>query len=205
MKMEREATREIELAKGVVLTVKAVYVYDHEDGDVMADKATHHIEYTKVVYSININGKVLQGGQLRKSLNKDFDYEIMFKDTKIGLKPETAERVLTAEKEAMAEVEPVEFAEKKAEAEKAEAEKEIAEIEMKIAEIEKSNNIFETEAEANAERERLNELYNEGGDGFLPKVYSVEYLNTLKNKINRCRKDSGLRTFCRKNDAGSSK
>lgn len=183
--MKREATREIELAKGVILTVKAVYVYDHEDGDVMADKATYHNEYTKVVYSLNLNGKVLQGGQLRKSLNKDFDCEIMFKDTKIGLKPETAERVLTAEKEAIAEVEPVEFTEKKAEAEKAEAEKEIAEIEMKIAEIEKSNNIFETEAEANAERERLNELYNEGGDGFLPKVYSVEYLNTLKNKIKR--------------------
>lgn len=167
------------------MTVKAIYVYDHEDGDVMADKATYHNEYTKVVYSINLNGKVLQGGQLRKSVNKDFDYEIMFKDTKIGLKPETAEKVLKAEKEAVEEAEPADFTAKKAEAEKAEAEKEIAEIEKKIEEIESSNNLFETEAEAKAERKRLSELYNEGGEGFLPKVYSVEYLNSLKNKIKR--------------------
>ena len=61
--------------------------------------------------------------------------------------------------------------------------KQIEALKKNIETAEKSGRVYATQKEANEARRKYNNLYNEGGDGFVPRFYTQDEVNDWKNRL----------------------
>lgn len=195
----------IELAPNVKLIVSARYYCVHQEGDIMADIASYHDEGVKIQIDLNLNGKILEDGDRIFYANnskwknlanvpEEVETVLIFhgkEPVKIQLRKEKSDLLAATIAEATAEEAPEEY-KKKVEA-KAEKEKqnEIKKCEKIIEEcekvIEKSGKLM-TEKEAKEWLKNYNNVINEGGEGYLPRIYTLEEFENAKKKLEDLKK-----------------
>lgn len=191
-------TKKLQLADKVFLIVHAEYHHLHEESDIMADKFGCDEEWTTITVDLEMHGKTSKNGMISRYVNDkhrkaarvpaDVYMSVAFHDSKnlIQLRKENAEKLEALIAECRAEEMPEDAKEREAEkeaekarAEKARAEKVIEECEKVI----KSRGALMTEKEAEAYLRRLNDCLNEGGEGFLPKVWTQEEYDAAKRTL----------------------
>lgn len=191
-------TKKLQLADKIFLIVHAEYHHLHEESDIMADKFGCDEEWVSIKVDLEMNGRKGYDGMILRYINDkhraaagvpaDVDMSIAFHDSKdlIRLRKGNAEKLEALIAECRAEEMPEEMKEReekkaaeKKEAEKKRAEKVIEECEKVIA----SRGSLMTEKEAEAYLRRLNDCLNEGGEGFLPKVWTQEEYAAAKRTL----------------------
>ena len=184
--MQNKAVREIVLKAGVKLVVEAEFCHYETEGDAWEGRVAENKSWVKISFELTINGKKLtttnyHDGFMTHENGKFVNHEDMMtinfgKSIIVCLTAPNKAKVVDAIESLKAEVTPagVETEEEKAKREKAEAERKHAEY--VIAECEKrlEHGALKTRAEAKIWLENYNNAMNEGGEGFLPKVWTVE-------------------------------
>jgi hypothetical protein len=198
-----KATRTIELAKGVVITVVAEFCEYHTEGDAWEGRVAEHKAWVSTEITLEMNGKKFESvsgftsdeNYITKVLKLDDSIKAhsLFRDKTgkaiaINLKAENAEKVLAAIEEAKAEVITDEVkACKKAEAEAADKE-ERAEAQAVLEAAERvinNGSKLRTNAERKVWERNYNNAMNEGGEGYVPHYPSVEEYEAAKARLNR--------------------
>lgn len=198
-----KATRTIELAKGVVITVVAELREYHTEGDAWEGRVAEHKAWVSTEITLEMNGKKFKSDSgftsdenyITKVLKLDDSIKAhsLFRDKTgkaiaINLKAENAEKVLAAIEEAKADVTTDEVkACKKAETEVADKE-ERAEAQAVIEAAERvinNGNKLRTNAERKVWERNYNNAMNEGGEGYVPHYPSVEEYEAAKARLNR--------------------
>ncbi len=190
----------VELAKGVVIIVEAEYYCIHEDADLIADKFGYHDEGIKVNIGLDFNGKHYDNGNVAeitserlreiKKAPEDVEIEVFWADrkepVKFFLKKENADRLRAAMEAAKDEEAPADYKAKVAAEKEKEKETEIKECENLIAKCEdviKNQGRLKTKDEAKEWLRNYNNVMNEGGEGFLPRVYTQEEYEVSKKRL----------------------
>lgn len=196
-----KATKTIELAKGVKLSVISEFCEYHTEGDAWEGKVAEHKMWVSTEFVLEMNGKkytsngvttdlaVIKALKLDDSVKAHF----MFYDKNrnaiaINLKVENAEKVLAAIEETKAEVTPTRLVEAQAEeaeatdkAEKAEAQAVVTEAEAII----NKGGKLRTNAERKVWERNYNNAVNEGGDGYVPHYPSIEEYEAAKARLDK--------------------
>lgn len=192
-----EAIRKVELKAGVNLIIKAEFCHYETEGDVWEGRMAENKSWVKITFELPINGKTLttenyHDGFMTHENGKHINHADMMtiifgSGVVVGLTASNKIKVMDAIESLKAEVTPagVETEEVKARKEKAEAERKNAEY--VIAECEKilEHGALKTRAEAKIWLENYNNVMNEGGEGFLPKVWTVEDYEEAKAVLGR--------------------
>ena len=180
-----KATKTIELAKGVKLTVISEFCEYHTDGDVYEGKIAEHKMWVSTEFTLEMNGKkytsdsVTTDSTAIKALKLDDSVKahFMFYDkarnaVAINLKAENAAKVLAAIEETKAEVTPAKLTEAQAVITEAEA-------------IINKGCKLRTNAERKVWEHNYNNIVNEGGEGYVPHLPSVEEYEVAKKRLNK--------------------
>lgn len=192
--------RTVELAKNVVITVIAEYYCIHEEADLMADKFGYHSEGVKVSVDLDFDGKKYENGTVEeltterlKQIMKapeEAEMQIFWHDknepVKFFLKKENADNLKKAIESAKDEESPAEYKAKVKSKKAQEKEAEIKDLENLIAKCEdviKANGNLKTKEEAEKWLRNYNNVMNEGGEGFLPRVYTQEEYLSAKKRL----------------------
>lgn len=195
--MGKKAVREIELKAGVKLVVKAEFCHYETEGDAWEGRIAENKSWVKISFELTINGQKLttenyHDGFMTHENGKHINHKDMMtinfgSGVVVGLTASNKAKVMDAIESLKAEVTPagVETEEEKAKKEKVEAERKRAEY--VIAECEKrlEHGALKTRAEAKIWLENYNNAMNEGGEGFLPKVWTVEDYEEAKAVLGR--------------------
>lgn len=195
--MGKKAVREVELKAGIKLVVKAEFCHYKTEGDAWEGRMAENKSWVKISFELALNGKTLttanyHDGFMTHENGKHINHEDMMtinfgSGVVVGLTASNKAKVMDAIESLKAEVTPagVETEEEKAKKEKVEAERKRAEY--VIAECEKrlEHGALKTRAEAKIWLENYNNAMNEGGEGFLPKVWTVEDYEEAKAVLGR--------------------
>lgn len=196
-----KATKTIELAKGVKLTVISEFCEYHTEGDAWEGKVAEHKMWVSTDFTLEMNGKkytsnsVTTDSTVIKALKLDDSVKahFMFYDkarnaVAINLKDENAAKVLAAIEETKAEVTPAKLTEAQAKeaevtdkAEEAEAQAVVTEAEAII----NKGGKLRTNEERKVWEHNYNNLMNEGGEGYVPHYPSVEEYESAKARLNK--------------------
>jgi len=195
--MTNKAVREIELKAGVKLVVRAEFCHYETEGDAWEGRMAENKSWVKISFAMTLNGKTLTTANYydgfmthenRRHINHEDMMTINFgSGVVVGLTALNKAKVLDAIESLKAEVTPagVETEEEKAKREKAESERKHAEY--VIAECEKrlEYGTLKTRTEAKEWLINYNNAMNESGEGFLPKVWTVEDYEEAKAVLGR--------------------
>lgn len=195
--MGNKAVREIELKEGVNLVVKAEFCHYETEGDVWEGRVAENKSWVKISFELALNGRTLtttnyHDGFLTHENGKHINHEDMMtinfgSGVVVGLTASNKAKVMDAIESLKAEVTPagVETEEEKAKKEKAAAERKRAEYVVAECEKRLEHGALKTRAEAKIWLENYNNAMNEGGEGFLPKVWTAEDYEEAKAVLGR--------------------
>lgn len=195
--MKNKAVREIELKEGVNLVVKAEFCHYETEGDVWEGRVAENKSWVKISFELALNGRTLTATNYHDSFlthenGKHINHEDMMtinfgSGVVVGLTASNKAKVMDAIESLKAEVTPagVETEEEKAKKEKAASERKRAEYVVAECEKRLEYGALKTRAEAKIWLENYNNAMNEGGEGFLPKVWTVEDYEEAKAVLGR--------------------
>ncbi|MBQ2601739.1 MAG: hypothetical protein II584_05070 [Treponema sp.] len=190
--MKNKAVREIELKAGVNLVVKAEFCHYETEGDVWEGRVAENKSWVKISFDLTLTTTNYHDGFLTHENGRHINHDDMMtinfgRDVVVGLTESNKAKVMDAIESLKAEVTPagVETEEEKSKREKAESERKHAEY--VIAECEKrlEHGALKTRAEAKEYLRNYNNAMNEGGEGFLPKIWTVEDYEEAKAVLGR--------------------